>query len=149
MGNINIILFTCFVYQWLKNTWIEWGGLQKCGLLACYSSFSHAFTFHVAFLAVSSRAVAACWFLRDELQMCDGLHRPSSGPWGVLACQGWNAPAHLTLAERKQIPLALNTEIGPYRLEPLESCELCLWVEHLIQQILWDSHNTYSRGPWE
>lgn len=83
----------------------------------------------------------------DELQMRDGLHHPSLRPWGVLACQRWNAPAHLTLAERKQIPLALNREIAPYRLDSTESCELRLWFEHLILQIQRDSHNTdFSDG---
>lgn len=79
--------------------------------------------------------------------MHDGLHHPSPGPWGVLACQRWNAPAHLTLAERKQIPLALNREIPPYRLDSTESCELRLWFEYLILQIQRDSHNTnFSDG---
>lgn len=76
--------------------------------------------------------------------MRDGLHHPSPCPWGVLACQMWNAPAHLTLAERKQIPLALDREIAPYRLDYTESCELRLWFEHLILQIERDSHNTNS-----
>lgn len=80
----------------------------------------------------------------DELQMCDALHHPSSVPWGALACQRWNAPAHLTLAARKRIPLALNREIGPYRLDSIESCELRLWFEHLILQIQRDGHNTHS-----
>lgn len=73
--------------------------------------------------------------------MRDGLHHPSAGPRGVLACQRWNAPAHLTLAERKQISLVLNGEIAPYRLDSTESCELRLWFEHLILRIHRDSHN--------
>lgn len=79
---------------------------------------------------------------KDELQMRDWLHHPSQCPEGVLACQRWNAPAHLTLAERKQIPMALNNEIAPYRLDSSESCELRLWFEHLILQISTGSHNT-------
>lgn len=71
----------------------------------------------------------------DELQMRDELHHPSSVPCEALACQRWNAPAHLTLAARKRIPLALNTEIAPYRLDSIESCEFRLWFEHLILQI--------------
>lgn len=73
--------------------------------------------------------------------MRDGLHHPSSIPQGVLACQRWNAPTHLTLAERKQIPLALDAEITFYRLDSTESCELHLWFEHLIPLIHRDSHN--------
>lgn len=83
----------------------------------------------------------------EELQMRDGLHYPSPGPRGVLACQRWNAPAHLTLAERKQIPLALNGEIVPYRLGHTESRELHLWFEHLMLQFQRDCHNTnFSDG---
>lgn len=74
--------------------------------------------------------------------MRDGLHYPSAGPRGVLGCQRWNAPAHLTLAERKQIPLAPNGEIVPYRLGHTESRELRLWFEHLILQFQRDCHNT-------
>ena len=73
--------------------------------------------------------------------MRDGLHYPSPGPLGVLACQRWNAPAHLTLAERKQIPLVLNGEIIPYRLGYTESCELRLWSQHLILHFQRDYHN--------
>lgn len=74
--------------------------------------------------------------------MRDGLHHPSLRPWGALACQRWNAPAHLTLAERKQIPQSPNREIALHRLDATESCELRLWFEHLILQIQRDSHNT-------
>lgn len=74
--------------------------------------------------------------------MCDGLHYPSLGPRGVLACQRWNAPAHLTQAERKQIPLALDKEIVPYRSDYTKSRELRLWFEHLILQFVRDCHNT-------
>lgn len=78
----------------------------------------------------------------EELQMCDGLHYPSVGPRGLLACQRWNAPAHLTQAERKQIPLALDEEIVPYRSGYTKSRELRLWFEHLILQFERDCHNT-------
>lgn len=73
--------------------------------------------------------------------MCDGLHYSSAGPQGVLACQRWNAPAHLTQAERKQIPLALDGEIVPHRSGYTKSRELRLWFEHLILQFERDCHN--------
>lgn len=99
------------------------------------------------FLYASSRDVVARWPLEMSSRCMTGCIIPGgipvgAGGWLEQACQGWNAPAHLPLAERKQIPLSLNGGIAPHRLDSTQTCELRLWFEHLILQIQGDSHNT-------